>query len=288
MTTSSASPRTELTPNHHAHYPGFAGVSGLIAALSFSIGRDSDADLAARLTGLGPGDHVIDVGCGSGAAVRRAALSATSVVGVDPAPVMLRVARLLTRHRKSSEVHYIEGAAEGLPLPDDSATVAWSLAAVHHWRDLDAGLEEARRVLGRSGRLLAIERCVEPGASGHASHGWTDDQARTFAERCRDARLRRHRDRSPPVQPSPRHFRPHAHHPGECLTAPVARRSYVSSGGRIVAELDSISTHRRSYSWTVQADTSTSTSSRAPHHDHSTHRPPARTNDSPWKNVSGE
>ena len=42
-------------------------------------------------------------------------------------------------------------------------------------------------MLGPSGRLLAIERCVEPGARGQASHGWTDDQARTFAERCRAA-----------------------------------------------------------------------------------------------------
>ena len=97
---------------------------------------------------------------------------------------MLRVARLLTRDRSSSAVRYIEGAAEALPLPDNSATAVWSLATVHHWQDLDAGLEEARRVLCPSGRLLAIERRVEPGARGHASHGWTDDQARTFAERC--------------------------------------------------------------------------------------------------------
>ena len=187
MTTSNPVDRSVPAPNHHAHYPGFAGVGGLLAAMTFTVGRAADADLAIRLTGTGPGDHVVDVGCGPGVAVRRAATSAASVVGIDPAPVMLRVARRLTRTRRSSAVRYLAGTAEALPVPDDSATVVWSLATVHHWRDLDAGLEEALRVLGPSGRLLAIERCVEPGARGQASHGWIDDQARTFAERCRAA-----------------------------------------------------------------------------------------------------
>ena len=166
MTTSNSVDRTLPAPNHHAHYPGFAGVGGLLAALTFTVGRAADADLAIRLTGTGPADHVVDVGCGPGVAVRRAATSAASVVGIDPAPVMLRVARRLTRTRRSSAVRYLAGTAEALPVPDDSATVVWSLATVHHWRDLDAGLEEALRVLGPTGRLLAIERCVEPGRAG--------------------------------------------------------------------------------------------------------------------------
>ncbi len=175
---------SDLSPNHHAHHPGFRGLGGLITALTFTVGRDHDADLAMRLTGVGPGARVVDVGCGPGAAVRRAARSGASVVGVDPAPVMLRVARPLTRDR--ARVRYLEGTAEALPLPDDSATVLWSIATVHHWHDLDRGLDEARRVLAPGGRLLAVERQVEPGATGHASHGWTEAQAEAFARRCRD------------------------------------------------------------------------------------------------------
>jgi len=187
MATPNPAERTALAPNHHAHFPGFAGVGGFLAALTFTVGRNADADLAIRLTAVSPGDDVVDVGCGAGVAVRRAAPFAASVVGIDPAPVMLRVARWLTPSRDSSAVRYLEGAAEGLPLPDGSATIVWSLSTVHHWQDLDRGLAEVRRVLRPSGRLLAIERRVEPGARGHASHGWTDDQARTFAERCRAA-----------------------------------------------------------------------------------------------------
>jgi len=97
---------------------------------------------------------------------------------------MLRLARLLTR-RSTHAVRYVEGTAEALPLPDSSVSVAWSIASVHHWADLEAGLQEARRVLKPGGRLVAIERLTQPGATGLASHGWTAEQASAFADRCR-------------------------------------------------------------------------------------------------------
>ena len=171
-------------PNHHANFPGFSGVMGLIAGISMVAGRGGDARLAARLSGLGAGDVVVDVGCGPGAAARHAARLGASVTGVDPAPVMLRLARLLTG--RSSGVRYVTGAAEALPLPEGYASVVWSIATVHHWADLDAGLREVRRVLHVGGRLVAIERRAEPGARGHASHGWTSVRATAFAERCRE------------------------------------------------------------------------------------------------------
>lgn len=189
MSTSTPTGDAALPPNHHARHPGFAGLSGLAAAVVFTIGRGADAELAIALTDVGPDDDVVDIGCGPGVAARRAAVrGAASVTGVDPAAVMLRVGRALTRaSRAHAAVRYLDGTAEALPLPDDSATVAWSLATVHHWHDLDAGLAEARRVLRPSGRFLAIERRVEPGASGLRSHGWTEEQATLFAERCRAA-----------------------------------------------------------------------------------------------------
>jgi ubiquinone/menaquinone biosynthesis C-methylase UbiE len=182
-------------PNHHAHYPGFAGLTGFLAAASMVLGRQGDARLAERLSGLGPGDTVVDVGCGPGAAVRRAARLGASTVGVDPALVMLLLARILTR--SSLPARYLQGSAEALPLPDESASAVWSIASVHHWADLDAGLRQARRVLRPAGRLVAIERRTQPGARGLASHGWTDPQADAFAQRCLDhgfvdARVDRH------------------------------------------------------------------------------------------------
>lgn len=171
-------------PNHHANYPGFAGLTGLIAAVSMTMGREDDARLVEHLSRLQPGDRVVDVGCGPGTAVRRAARLGASVIGVDPAPVMLRVGRFLTK--SSSAVHFAVGTAEDLPVPDGSVSVLWTIASVHHWADLDAALREAKRVLIPAGRLVAIERRTQPGARGHAGHGWTEEQAAAFADLCRE------------------------------------------------------------------------------------------------------
>jgi SAM-dependent methyltransferase len=73
-------------------------------------------------------------------------------------------------------------------VPDDWATVAWTLASVHHWPDVDRGIAEARRALAPGGRFVAIERRItDTAADGLASHGWTDGQAASFARRCCDA-----------------------------------------------------------------------------------------------------
>ena len=64
------------------------------------------------------GSHVIDIACGTGV-LSRAALTRVGpsgrVVGVDPAPGMLAVARDL-----ASGVEWAEGTAESLPAPDGS------------------------------------------------------------------------------------------------------------------------------------------------------------------------
>ena len=170
----------EAVPNHHAHHAPFSGAVGAVAALSMIFGREDDARLAIELSGLQPGDVVVDVGSGPGAAVRRAARAGAVAIGVDPADVMLRTARLLTRRG----VSYRKGSAESLPVDDGVAQVVWSIATVHHWRDVDAGLAEVRRVLAPGGRFVAIEHKTGRGAHGHAGHGWTTEQAGALAARC--------------------------------------------------------------------------------------------------------
>jgi ubiquinone/menaquinone biosynthesis C-methylase UbiE len=170
-----------VAPNHHGDHPGFAGLSGLIAAIAFTRGRDPDATLAVRLAELTAGDRLVDVGSGPGVAARRAASLGAEVAAVDPAGVMLRVGRLANRAKR---LRYARGAAQALPVPDGWANVVWSLATVHHWPDIDAALVEVGRVLAPGGRFVAIERHVAASAHGLASHGWTRAQADAFAARC--------------------------------------------------------------------------------------------------------
>jgi ubiquinone/menaquinone biosynthesis C-methylase UbiE len=176
---------SEVLPvNHHADHPGFSGVTGAIVGLILLMMGRANARLAADVTGVASSDKVVDIGCGPGGAVREAARRGARATGVDPAPVMLRLARAFTR---DDGIGWVEGTAENVPLPDGSATVLWSLATVHHWKDVGLGLNQAHRVLAPKGRLLAIERRSQPGATGLASHGWTQQQAESFATQCRAA-----------------------------------------------------------------------------------------------------
>ncbi|KUI04002.1 class I SAM-dependent methyltransferase [Mycobacterium sp. IS-3022] len=174
----------EMPANHHADHPGFSGPVGALCGLAFLIVGRANARLAADAVGVSRQDRVVDIGCGPGTAAREAARRGATVTGVDPAPVMLRLARLCTR---DAAIDWRQGVAERVPLPDGSATVVWSLATVHHWKDLDAGLSEAHRLLVPGGRLLAVERQSPPGATGIASHGWTRQQVDSFVAQCRSA-----------------------------------------------------------------------------------------------------
>src|SRR5262245_24490432 len=104
-------------PNHHATHPGFSGASGLFAAVSFLFGRDRAAQLAVEISKLQAGERLVDVGCGPGIAVERARAIGAEAIGVDPANVMLRVARL--RWRSDSGIDWRIGTAETLPVDDD-------------------------------------------------------------------------------------------------------------------------------------------------------------------------
>lgn len=120
-------------------------------------------------------DNVVDIGCGAGAAVRRAAATGAHATGIDPSAAMIRRAR--RRSRRAPAAHFAEGDAADLPFADDAVSIAWAIATYHHWPDHRAGLVEVRRVLRPGGRLLIGERRLRR-AGGHGlAPGEADDTA---------------------------------------------------------------------------------------------------------------
>ena len=180
-----------LLPNHHADYPQFNGVFGYLAGVTMTVGRTGDARLVAQMAALSGQDAVVDIGCGPGTAARVAARRGATVTGVDPSAPMLRLAGLLSLARSTDRrVTWLRNGAEALDVADASVSVCWSVAAVHHWPDLEAGIAEVRRVLAPDGTFIALEARTKPGASSRSSHGWTDQQAELFAHMLRERRFK--------------------------------------------------------------------------------------------------
>ena len=119
--------------------------------------------------GVGPGDRVVDVACGTGVVGRRAAelVGPTgSVVGVDLNPAMVGLAA-----RLGPGVDWEVADAAGLPLVDASVDVWCCQQGLQFVPDRRAVLEEARRVLRPGGRgAVAIWREVahSPAFAGFA------------------------------------------------------------------------------------------------------------------------
>lgn len=109
---------------------------------------------------IGPGQHVLDVACGTGvlacAAARRVG-AAGRVIGLDANPQMLEVAR-----RKSVYVEWIDGRAESLPFPLARFDAVVSQFGLMFFDDRPAALREMLRVLRPGGRLaVAVCDAVE-------------------------------------------------------------------------------------------------------------------------------
>jgi demethylmenaquinone methyltransferase/2-methoxy-6-polyprenyl-1,4-benzoquinol methylase len=102
--------------------------------------------------GVGAGDLVLDVACGTGDLAELAASRGARVVGVDFAREMLRGAR-----RRSSAAGLVQGDAAALPFASRSASVVTCGFALRNFVDLDEALVEMARVLVPRGRLALLE-----------------------------------------------------------------------------------------------------------------------------------
>ena len=163
--------------HRRGHGNEFEGFLGLLGGLTMAFGRGRSTRLIADLAEVGPGDRVVDVGCGPGRFLREAAERGATAVGVDPSSQMRRLATWRTPASLRDAIRVTEGTAERLPLGDGEATVAWAVASFHHWADPDAGLAELRRVLRPAGRLLIAERLARPGGwFQHHALSWEQGQ----------------------------------------------------------------------------------------------------------------
>jgi ubiquinone/menaquinone biosynthesis C-methylase UbiE len=117
-----------------------------------------------ELAGLGAGERVLDVACGTGIVARRAAQRVGSggrVVGLDINEGMLEVARKVSSGAHPA-IEWQYGDANDMPLLDGAFDAVFCQQALQFFPDRLAALREMRRVLVENGRLaLSVLRSTE-------------------------------------------------------------------------------------------------------------------------------
>lgn len=99
------------------------------------------------------GEHLLDLGCGTGNAALLAAGPGVRVTGVDPSSRLLQVARARAEAQNAS-ITFQLGDAASMPLADRSLDVIVSVFAVIFASDAAAAAAEMSRVLGPAGRIV--------------------------------------------------------------------------------------------------------------------------------------
>ncbi len=128
-------------------------VAGLPAeAVAASAGCGNPTALA----GLSAGERVLDLGSGGGIDCFLAAQQVGQsgrVTGLDMTPDMLDLARRNQANLGLSNVEFVQGEMENIPLPDASVDVVISNCVICLSPDKDAVFRETFRVLAPGGRI---------------------------------------------------------------------------------------------------------------------------------------
>jgi arsenite methyltransferase len=162
-------------------------------ALQASLGCGNPTALAE----LKPGETVLDLGSGGGIDVL---LSARRVgptgkaYGLDMTDDMLALARENQRKAGATNVEFLKGHIEAIPLPDDSVDVIISNCVINLSGDKDKVMAEAFRVLKPGGRLAVsdvVSRKPVPAEVRKSMELWIGCVAGALDESDYVARLRK-------------------------------------------------------------------------------------------------
>lgn len=129
----------------------------------------ADLDALEAIAARAAPRHAIDLGTGGGHVAYRLAPHAAAVTAADLSGEMIAVVAETARARGLANIDTAVAPAEDLPFADAAFDFLGCRFSAHHWRDFEAGLREARRVLA-AGSVAVFIDIAAPATAAFDTH----------------------------------------------------------------------------------------------------------------------
>ena len=117
---------------------------------------DELLDHACQVAGIGRGDHVLEVGCGTGQLTRGLAARGLHVTALEPGKSLIALAR--QNLEGAGEVEFVNAQFEDALLPRERFAAVFS-ASAFHWVEPKVSWQQAADVLVPGGTLALVQYC---------------------------------------------------------------------------------------------------------------------------------
>ena len=117
---------------------------------------DELVDQACQVAGIGSGDHVLEVGCGTGQLTRSLAARGLHVTALEPGQSLIALAR--QNLDGAGEVDFVNARFEEALIPRGQFQAVFS-ASAFHWIDPKVSWQKTAEVLAPGGTLALVQYC---------------------------------------------------------------------------------------------------------------------------------
>lgn len=117
---------------------------------------DELIDQACQVAGIGSGDHVLEVGCGSGQLTRGLLARGLHVTALEPGASLIALAR--QNLAGAGEAEFLNARFEDALLPRERFAAVFC-ASAFHWIDPEVSWQKAADVLVPGGTLALVQYC---------------------------------------------------------------------------------------------------------------------------------
>jgi ubiquinone/menaquinone biosynthesis C-methylase UbiE len=166
----SSQPSGEIPPLFQATAQDDESVAQMVALLDYQDALPSARrlrDWAIETAAVQAGDHVVDLGSGTGtmsrqlaslvAPVASAGVSAGQVIGIEPNPHLRAIAVSRAKAAGVSNVSFVDGFAGALLFDGSTIDFVWCERVLQHLADPQSAINDIARVLRPGGRAVLLD-----------------------------------------------------------------------------------------------------------------------------------